>query len=478
MDGKRLRYLKHAGPEHAAIIAPSRSGKGVSLIIPTLLTWKRSALIYDMKGELWHYTSGWRQQAGSKVLRFEPTDVTGVATKFNPLAEIRIGEPREVSDAQNVATIICDPDGTGLEAGGTEGHFRRIAQAFLVGVILHVLYKAREDGRMAGLPDLARTISNPSGTVDDLLMEMLHYPHLPDGRTHDVVAQAAMEMQNRESRERSGAISTAISFLSLYRDPVVAQNVATSDFRIQDLMDPDQPVSLYMVVPPSDRDRVRPLVRLLITIIVRRLTEQMHYRDSGVERQRLLLMLDEFANLGKLEVMEESLAYLAGYGIRAYLVLQDIQQLYKAYGREETVLSHCHVRAAFAPNKLETAEWLSKQTGESTVVKENISTSGDRFGLVLDKVNTSYTEHKRNLLTADECMRLPAAEKDDNDRIVSPGDMIVLIAGESPIYGKQPMYFLDPALLKRSQIEPPMVPDRTFMEDSQDDEIDQALDAI
>ena len=224
VDKKRLRYLRHAGPEHVSAIAPSRSGKGVALIIPTLLTWKRSAVIYDMKGELWHYTSGWRKASGARTLRFEPTDTKGFATRFNPLTEIRIGEPREVSDTQNLATIICDPDGKGLESGGTEGHFRRIAQAFLVGVILHVLYKERAKGRTATLSDLARTISNPSGTVEDLLMEMLHFAHTPAG-PHDVVGQAAMEMMNRESREKSGAISTAISFLSLYRDPVVASNV-------------------------------------------------------------------------------------------------------------------------------------------------------------------------------------------------------------------------------------------------------------
>ena len=133
-----------------------------------------------MKGELWHYTSGWRKASGARTLRFEPTDTTGFATRFNPLTEIRIGEPREVSDTQNLATIICDPDGKGLESGGTEGHFRRIAQAFLVGVILHVLYKERGKAARPPCPTW-RAISNPSGTVEDLLMEMLHT------RTHQPV---------------------------------------------------------------------------------------------------------------------------------------------------------------------------------------------------------------------------------------------------------------------------------------------------
>ena len=191
-------------------IAPSRSGKGVRADYPDAADLKRSAVIYDMKGELRHYTSGWRKASGARTLRFEPTDTHGLATRFNPLAEIRIGEPREVSDTQNLATIICDPDGKGLESGGTEGHFRRIAQAFLVSVILHVLCNVNwRKAAAATLSDLARTIRQPVGDRRELLMEMLHYAHTPAG-PHDVVGQAAMEMMNRESREKSGAISTAV----------------------------------------------------------------------------------------------------------------------------------------------------------------------------------------------------------------------------------------------------------------------------
>ena len=208
-------------------------------------------------------------------------------------------------------------------------------------------------------------------------------------------------------------------FLSLYRDPVVASNVASSDFRIRDLMQPGSLFRSTSSFPVGSRPRA-PVGATADYHHRAAIDEEMDYAASGAERQRLLLMLDGFANLGRLDVMEESWRTLAGYGIRAYLVLQDIQQLYKTYSRDKrscrTVISR-RVRAA---NKLETAQWLSQQTGESTVVKEKVSTSGGRFSVMLDKVSTTYDEHKRNLLTADECMRLPAT-KDASDKIVAPG---------------------------------------------------------
>ena len=131
-------YLRHGGPEHVLCIAPTRTGKGVGLVIPTLLSWPESAVVNDLKGELWALTAGWRQKhARNKVLLFEPTSRRGCA--WNPLDEIRIGTEDEVGDAQNLATLLVDPDGR-----GNSNHWQLTAQALLVGLILHVLYLARE----------------------------------------------------------------------------------------------------------------------------------------------------------------------------------------------------------------------------------------------------------------------------------------------------------------------------------------------
>jgi len=107
-------YLKHNGPEHVLCYAPTRSGKGVGLVIPTLLSWAHSAVITDLKGELWTVTAGWRKQhAGNKVIRFDPASPRNSAC-WNPLNEIRMNDGLEVGDVQNLATLIVDPDGRGL----------------------------------------------------------------------------------------------------------------------------------------------------------------------------------------------------------------------------------------------------------------------------------------------------------------------------------------------------------------------------
>nr|WCS70357.1 IncP-type DNA transfer coupling protein TraG [Salmonella enterica subsp. enterica serovar Rissen] len=132
----QLQYLRHNGPEHVLTYAPTRSGKGVGLVVPTLLSWKHSTVVADLKGELWAMTAGWRKEyAKNLCLKFEPAAANG-SVAWNPLDEIRVGTENEVGDVQNLATLIVDPDGKGLN-----DHWQKTSQALLVGVILHVLYK-------------------------------------------------------------------------------------------------------------------------------------------------------------------------------------------------------------------------------------------------------------------------------------------------------------------------------------------------
>jgi type IV secretion system protein VirD4 len=166
------------------------------------------------------------------------------------------------------------------------------------------------------------------------------------------------------------------------------------------------------------------------------------------------MMLDEFPSLGKLDIMQESLAFIAGYGIKCYLICQDINQLQAQYGKEEAITSNCHIQTAFPPNRLETAEHLSKLTGQTTVVKQQVTTSGNRFG-GLTNISKSLHEVQRPLLTPDECMRMPGPRKDASGMITEPGDMVIYCAGYPAIYGKQPLYFADPTFSERAKIPAP-----------------------
>ena len=419
-------YLRHDGPEHVLCFAPTRSGKGVGLVIPSLLTWPGSAIVHDIKGENWQLTAGWRARHG-RALRFDPTDANSSA--YNPLLEVRRGAT-EVRDVQNIADVLVDPDGS-LER---RNHWDKTSHALLVGAILHVLY-AERDKTLAGV---AAFLSDPSRSIEDTLEAMMATLHLGD-RPHPVVASAARELLNKSDNERSGVLSTAMSFLGLYRDPVVAEVTGRCDWRIADLSDSDRPATLYLVVPPSDISRTKPLIRLVLNQIGRRLTEDM---PEAERHHRVLLMLDEFPALGRLDFFESALAFMAGYGLKAFLIAQSLNQIEKAYGPNNAILDNCHVRVSFATNDERTAKRVSDALGMATELKAMKNYAGHRLAPWLGHLMVSRAETPRALMTPGEVMQLPAT------------DEIVMVAGLPPIRAQKARYFEDRRFMERVLVPP------------------------
>ena len=420
-------YLRHDGPEHVLCFAPTRSGKGVGLVVPTLLAWPESCIVHDIKGENWKLTAGFRALHG-RVLLFDPTNHASAA--YNPLLEVRKGE-WEVRDVQNVADVLVDPEGS-LEK---RNHWEKTSHALLVGAILHVLY-AEPDKTLAGV---AAFLSDPKRPIATTLRAMMTTPHLGEAGVHPVVASAARELLNKSENERSGVLSTAMSFLGLYRDPVVAQVTRRCDWRIADLVSGCQATSLYLVVPPSDISRTKPLIRLILNQIGRRLTEEL---DTAGNRHRVLLMLDEFPALGRLDFFESALAFMAGYGLKAFLIAQSLNQIEKAYGQNNAILDNCHVRVSFATNDERTAKRISDALGTATELRAMKNYAGHRLSPWLGHLMVSRTETARPLLTPGEVMTLPA------------NDEIVMVSGLPPIRAAKARYYADP-LLQRRILAPP-----------------------
>lgn len=452
----RTHYLRHDGPEHSIVIAPTRSGKGVGNILPTLLSWPASCAVYDEKGELWELTAGWRaKHADSTVIRLELGAVEGSAA-FNFLEEIRLGTPHEVADAQNVAQMLCDPVGKGLE-----DHWQKTSFALLTGLILHTLYTHRARRETASLADVAFALSNPARAANELWQEMVGNRHLKTG-PHAVVAAAGRDMLDRDARERGSVLSSAKTYLTLLQDPIVARNTSRSDFRIMDLMDHKGPMSLYIVTRGSDKERLRPLVRLLFTMMARTLMGVPLTFENGQplmpHRHRLLMMLDEFPSLGRMHVIEDALPKCAGYGIKCFLAAQDREQMYAAYGEHQTITGNCHIRIIYAPNERETARWVSDMIGTTTIVKQDVTESGHRLG-ALSQISRSFHEVSRPLMTPDEISTLKKPQKergrDGKEVITEAGEMVVFVAGENPIRGTQVLYFLDPLFRRRAAIPAP-----------------------
>lgn len=360
--------------------------------------------------------------------------------------------------------MLVDPDGKGLE-----DHWTKAAFAFFSGLILHccVVVRSRQ-GRMPSLQELTLMMSDPDRTTAELLDEMMVMDHAmlfrefaPDADArvgeacHIFIASSAREMAAKAENEASGVLSSALVNMAIYRDPIININTARSDFHIHDLMNHETPLDLYLVTPPDGIDRVRPLMRLMLDMIVRRVCSSMEFKDGASVagyKHRLLFMLDELTSLGKVPILEKAIAYIAGYGGKLYLIVQDTKQLNGVYGKDNALMANCHVRIAYAPNDAETAELLSKMTGKTTVVEKKNSVSISKSGR---SRSINIAETARPLLTPDECSRLPGAEKDSSGKITKPGHMLIFTAGQFPIYGMQILYFKDLVFSQRAKIPAP-----------------------
>lgn len=452
---KRVEFLRADDPTHILAFAPTRSGKGVGLVLPTLLTWRHSVIVNDIKGENWALSSGFRRAAGQYAIKFEPACQDGSTACWNPLDEIRAYTPNDVQDAQSMMMMVCDPKGEGLE-----DHWAKTSWEFLSGLALHMRYAGGPNGCIAGM---ASYLGDPLWQDEkQMYLNMQNYEHDKLGtagwldtegrptRTHPMIANAAKTMLNKEDKERGSVLSTAKSFLSLYLDPIIAKNTSRSDFLVRDLMNSDKPVSLYFIVQPGDLERMVPLSRLFWAMVIRRNATDMHFAGgTSVQgyKHRLLMLIDELPALKKLSVLQEGLGYIAGYGIKCYLICQDLIQLEDAYGDKQTIVAGCHTRIGYAPNTQETAEKLSSLTGKTTIIEENHSDSRDAWGWKAGNVSISTNKTERALMTPGEFMSL------------SPEDMVLFVAGRQPIYGRKIKYYEDKTMLGRAKMKAPVKTD-------------------
>ena len=455
-SGKRY-ILRHDGPEHVLMVAPTGSGKGVSVVTPTLLTWPHSCVVYDLKKENWALSSRWRKQhANNIVLRFEPACNDGSGASYNPLAEVRLGTDHDIQDVQNIAAIIMDY-GANTGRGGGE-YFAEAAYSLLTAHILHVCYESKLKGELASLTDVAEALSDPDADFREILERMGNTMHI-NGEPHPLCRAEASSLLNMldvgASRQFVGIQDMVRAKLTLYRDPIIRKNITRSDFRIVDLMTHENPLTLYVCVGSTDKTRLRPLTRLLFSQIVRTLTGEVEY-DHGVStpsyKHKLLLLIDEFPSLGRMAIMNEAIAFLRGYGIKCLFIIQDFTQLRdsEAYGSNESITANCGVRIAFAPNTIATAKELSEMVGTATITKRESSWSSTPKILHSPKENISFKEISRALLTPDEVMRIRSMRKVGKKLIA--GDSLVFLTGEPVIYGRQILHFDDPVIGPRSRL--------------------------
>ena len=260
---------------------------------------------------------------------------------------------------------------------------------------------------------------------------------------HPKVAEAAANMYNGAEQTAASIMQTAQTSMAVYQDPLIRQNTAVSDFTLRDLLDPSQEVSLYLVLQPNDIDKLRPILRLFVNTMLAKLVRDMAKQEKP-KKQRLLLMLDEFPQLGKLESIEKSLAICAGYGVKICIVAQSMGQLNKIYTKDNAIPGNCHVQIYFTPTLEDgggTAKTLSDTLGDKTIHSYSKSDNGKVF-----QSSTSTSNMARKLMTPDEVRRMPADRE------------LVFVAGFRPVYGKKIRYYEQKYFMDRV-LDPPLFSD-------------------
>ena len=491
-------YLRDNSNKHLAVIAPTRSGKGIGLIIPTLLgSWKSSVIVNDIKSENWGITAGYRKRMGHKVIKFEPTALDGSSARWNPLEEIPIGTAAEVPAAQNLAYILANYEGK-----ASLDHWGANAATVITVVILHLMYAHYSDPEhYPNVPNLYTVAAfmkanivpefdrngnpvmedldgdlvqkvNAKGFLDTLkaLQTFEHVPEegielvewdkfsetyvtrrltpedlkeiYPDAlsldympNVHPIIYQNFVEILSKPDNECGSIVSTANTALKEYLDPTLAKNTSVSDFCIDDLMNYKKPVSLYLVTPPSDLLRLAPIFRLFFEMMVKHHAKRIGTYENGqaktVYKHKCLFLLDEFSSLGNLQSFAATLSYIAGYGMKAFLINQGLPQINGIYGKDNQILMNCHLQIFYAPNDNDTGKYTESLLGNKTITVESVSSSG-----WFSNKNYSKSETARALMTADEIKRLGDRE-------------IIVASGSPPVLTDKVKYYENGFFLKK-----------------------------
>lgn len=448
-DGSPSNVLyNHYSPTHTLVVGPTRTGKS-GVISTTGVACLTSMVFLDIKGEIYEHTAGYRaEKLDNIILKFEPMSPDSI--KYNPLTEIRHMTEYEVEDSKRIADMIVKDRRTKVDNNKND-FFELTAESALTSMILYVNYK--NEG-LGSLGDVLDFITDTSGKLKDRMQEAIYEELIRTNRAkekleklyyndkdiveenrHPIVSRYFARLVSQPDKTFENIIETLRTKLSAFESPLIKRNTSKSDFRIWDLMNLDKPVSLYIRIDQADISMLRPLIRVLISQMLKVLTPKM--TKKKIHKQDLTLVFDEVSQLETFKEMEDALPFTLGYGIRFLLAFQGLDQIYKYYTKENAILSNCQVQVYFTPAENATAEYISKSLGKKTIKNSNRNSSG------LLNSNIQNQDLGRELLTLDEALQYPQDKG------------ILKIVGKPPIKTRKIYYWEDEEFKNKIGIIPP-----------------------
>ena len=410
--------LRYGGEGHLLTVAPTRSGKGTGAVIPNLLTYPGSVVVTDPKGENYAVTARCRRERlSNRTVALDPFDLLGSfgmvpsEAAFNPVDVIRPEGGDLLEGASLLADMLVVP--TAGRGGGENAFWAEEAKALLSGLILYVAAKETDGyGRPTERRTLLRVrelLTLPREEFREL-MEAMERSTLAGG----LVARAAARLLQKEEKERSGVVSTAQSHTHFLDSPRMARVMGRSTFDLAALR--RERLSLYLILPAHYLDTYSRWLRLVVACALSEMIRSPKPPLAGEPDGRVLFLLDEFAQLGRMEPVVRAVSLLAGYGAQVWMFLQDLSQLKGTYpDRWGTFLANCDVLQAFGTNDHATSQHLSDLTGEATIYveteSESLNRNRGRHASRSEGRSQSYAERSRRLLLPDEVRRLPRGEQ-------------------------------------------------------------------
>lgn len=401
-------YLTNGEQPHSLVVAPTRAGKGVGVVIPTLLTFNGSVLALDVKGELFELTSRARQKRGDRIFKFSPLDKEGRTHCYNPVLDIVARPPeRRFTETRRLAVNLIEAKGK-----GAEGFIDGARDLFVAGILACI---ERGNPTIGAVYDL---FASP-GEKYKLFAQLAEESNIPE------VTRIFDNMAGNDTKILTSYTSVlGDGGLNLWADPMIKQATSRSDFSIYDLR--RDPTSIYICVSPNDLEVIAPLVRLFFQQTVSILQREMPSKDEIFE---VLFLLDEFKHLGRLEAIETAVTTIAGYKGRFMFIIQSLSALTGAYEQagKSNFLSNTGVQVFMATADDETPEYISKAIGEYTFTNKTRSYSQKEWW-------------DTNIQKSDQGALLMRPEQ---VRLVDDDKQIVLIKGQPPLHMNKVKYYAD-----------------------------------
>ena len=428
------KFLIADGYQHCLLFAPTGSGKGVGFVIPNLLFWRDSVIVHDIKLENYELTSGWRQKnLKQKVYLWNPADPDGVSHCYNPMDWISKKPGKMVDDVQKICNFLL-PE---------QEFWQNEARALLCGVML---YLVSDDSKPTTLGEVVRTLRN-----DDVVYNLAVVLDTMGKKIHPVAYMNIAAYLQKPDKERGSVTSTANSSLELWANPLIDTTTASSDFNLHEFK--LSPHTLYAGLTPDNITRLKPLMNIFYQQAAAFFTAKMPTKE---QKFGVLMLMDEFPTLGKMEQFQAGIAYFRGYKVRLFLIIQDTEQLKGIYEESgmNSFLSNSTYRVTFAANNMETANLISQLLGNKTATA--ISYNKPKY-LDLNPGSRSLhlSETQRALLLPQEVIQLPRDEQ------------IILIESQPPIKSKKIFYFKEKIFTRRLlpkikiPVQEPYMPDHT-----------------